>query len=115
MPHNNMVYRSMFLLLVASFLLRDVYSYCWQVGWNPGFRSGPSIQQITLAKVRVSWAGIVENRECADQFVVKYWKIRGVVMAKNGREKGWLEGYRLSEKVDNSENFTDIEVTPKEP
>lgn len=115
MLHNNMVSWSMILLLVAAFLLEDVYSYCWQVGWNPGFKTGPSIQQITLAKVRVSWAGIVENRECADQFVVKYWKIRGVVMAKNGREKGWLEGYRLSEKVDNSVNFTDIEVTPKVP
>ena len=34
---------------------------------------------------------------------------------RDGREKGWLEGYRLSEKVDNLVNFTDIEVTPKVP
>jgi hypothetical protein len=93
----------------------DVCSYCWQVGWNPSFKHEPKIQQINLAKVRVSWEGIVENRECVDQFLVKYWLIRGVVMAKNGREHGWTEGFRLSEQVENTVNFTDIEVTPMAP
>ena len=109
-------------IVTASLLLfllvawpQGVFSYCWQVGWNPSFKQAPKIQQINLALVRVSWEDIVENRECVDQFLVKYWKIRGVVMAKNGREHGWTEGFKLSEKVENTVNFTDIEVTPKAP
>ena len=34
-------------------------------------------------------------------------------MAKNAREVGWTEGYKLTEKVDNMINFTDIEVAPR--
>ena len=102
------------LFFMLFFLPQDVRPYCWQVGWNPGFKEAPKIQQLTLAKVRVSWEGIVENRECVDQFLVKYWKVRGVILAKNGRERGWEEGYKLSEQVDNTINFTDIDfLTPK--
>ena len=104
---------SILILFVIFILPRDVSSYCWQVGWNPSFTEAPKITQIDLAHVRVSWEGIAKNRECADQFLVKYWKVRGVVMTKNGREKGWLEGFRLSNQVDNTVDFMDIEVTPK--
>ena len=102
--------------MVLLFFIQDVYSYCWQVGWNPSFTSTPNIEQINLATVRVSWDGIVKNRECVDQFLVKYWKIRGIRMIKNGRgQHGWTEGFMLSDQVDNTANFTDIEVTPKVP
>ena len=114
-PSNASIVTTRLMLFLLLFWPQDVSSYCWQVGWNPGFSQAPKIQQINLAIVRVSWEGIVENRECVDQFLVKYWKIRGVVMAKNGREHGWTEGFRLSEKVENTVNFTDIEVTPKAP
>jgi len=104
------------LLLLLFFLTQDVHSYCWQVGWNPSFSSAPKIEQINLATVRVSWDGIINNRECVDQFLVKYWMIRGIRMTKNARhQRGWTEGFMLSDQVDNNINFTDIEVTPKVP
>ena len=31
------------------------------------------MHQVKIDKVRVSWKDIVKNRECADQFLVKYW------------------------------------------
>ena len=37
-------------------------------------------------------------------------------MIKNARgQHGWTEGYMLSDQVDSTVNFTDIEVTPKVP
>ena len=33
----------------------------------------PTVHQVKIDKVRVSWKDIVKNRECADQFLVKYW------------------------------------------
>jgi len=115
LPTNASIFTTSLMLFLLLFWPQDVCSYCWQVGWNPGFKQAPKIQQINLAIVRVSWDGIVKNRECVDQFLVKYWLIRGVVMAKNGREHGWTEGFKLSEKVENTVNFTDIEVKPKAP
>lgn len=115
LPTNTFILTTSLMLFLLLFWPQDVCSYCWQVGWNPGFKQAPKIQQINLAIVRVSWEGIVKNRECVDQFLVKFWFVRGVVMAKNGREHGWTEGYRLSEKVENTVNFTDIEVKPMAP
>ena len=31
------------------------------------------MHQVQFDTVRVSWKDIVMNRECADQFLVKYW------------------------------------------
>ena len=61
------------LLLCNSLKLAN--SYCWQAGWNPGFNGNPTVTQITITSVQVSWQGVVINVECADQFVVKYWKL----------------------------------------
>ena len=32
--------------------------------------------QVTLTSVRVTWAGLVTRKECADQFIVKSWLAR---------------------------------------
>ena len=61
--------------------------YCWQAGWNPGFNGSPVINQVTATSVRVSWKDIVINRECADQFVVKYW------------EQGQAKSFKMSKLV----------------
>ena len=61
--------------------------YCWQAGWNPGFTGSPVITQVTSTSVRVSWKDIVKNRECADQFVVKYW------------EQGQAKSFKMSKLV----------------
>ena len=49
-------------------------AYCWQIGWNPSFTGAPNVVQVDTTVVQVSWGNIIETRECADQFVVKYWK-----------------------------------------
>ena len=59
---------------VPLFLLFPVaWSYCSGPGQNPGFTSGPRVEQVSLTRVRVSWAGIVTKISCADQFIVKWW------------------------------------------
>ena len=61
-------------LFVIFNILLNVNGYCWLPGRNPSFVAGPTITQINLAKVQVSWKGIVRSKECVDQFLVKYWK-----------------------------------------
>ena len=48
--------------------------YCKSIGWNPQFTAAPTVVQIERTTVQVSWAGVVDMIECADQFRVKYWK-----------------------------------------
>lgn len=90
-----------FLVLGSSFRLSR--GYCWQAGWNPKFIDLPKIQQLELSKVRVSWEDIVEMRDCADEFLVKYW------------QNNMPQGFKLSEKVPTDQNYVDIEVIPKVP
>ena len=61
-------------VLLSNILFKLCHGYCWQGGYNPSFQSPPTISQISITKVQVSWKGIVKNKECADLFVVKYWK-----------------------------------------
>merc|ERR1719189_1504065 len=64
------------ILLLVLITVLDVplaSAYCWQAGWNPSFTDKPKVQQVNMTTVRVSWNGIVESVECADQFLVKYW------------------------------------------
>ena len=57
-------------------MLPSVAGYCAGLGANPGFRGPPMVEQVTLTSVRVSWAGLVTRKECADQFIVKSWLAR---------------------------------------
>ena len=49
-------------LLVLLVKISQVKSYCWQLGWNPGFNGPPRVEQIALDRVRVSWEHVVKNR-----------------------------------------------------
>lgn len=51
-----------------------INGYCWQVGWNPSFTGQPTIIQYAPTSVQISWKNIIKTRECADQFMVKYWE-----------------------------------------
>lgn len=90
---------SVSLLLVAFCLLglvSQAQAYCWAAGRNPGFSGPPTIEQVSLQHlfpidrisiqkatlfflqvkidvVRVTWGDVVTQRECADNFVVKFW------------------------------------------
>ncbi len=87
--------------LALSVVPRSSDAYCWQAGWNPGFTGPPTVQQIALDRVRVSWGDIVKYRQCADQFLVKYWP------------RNTPSVYKTTELVQTSVNSIDIKVTPK--
>ena len=86
-------------LLVLSCCFRLGSSYCWQAGANPYFIDKPTIQQVSLSMVRISWADIVEDRECADQFLVKYW------------QNNMPQGFQLSDTVPTDQNYVDVEAS----
>jgi len=90
-----------FTLVISSVLVPESHAYCWQAGWNPGFKGPPTVHQVKIDKVRVSWKDIVKNRECADQFLVKYWP-RNQPMQ-----------YQTTDLVMTSDDSIDITVTPK--
>jgi len=60
------------LVLVA--VLPSCHGYCKSIGWNPSFNAPPLVEQLTLTSVRVSWAGTLEEAECADNIIVKHFK-----------------------------------------
>jgi len=60
------------LVLVA--VLPSCQGYCKSLGWNPSFNGPPLVEQLTLTSARVSWAGKLEQAECADNIIVKHYK-----------------------------------------
>ena len=96
-PQKQIVFIS--IILVVHLI---VYSraYCWQTGWNPSFTGPPVVSEIQPNVVRVSWAEIVENKKCADNFLVKYWK------------QNHPEDYKMSNMTDANADFQDIRVKP---
>ena len=65
---------TLLLLLVAvSVRLPSVAGYCRVLVANSGFRGPPAVEQVSLTSVRVSWAGLVTRKDCADSFLVSYW------------------------------------------
>jgi len=51
-----------------------VVSYC--TFGNPYWVKGvsPTVEQVTLTSVRVSWPGLLKNVECADSMIIKHFK-----------------------------------------
>ena len=98
------------MLLIASLIALvfapsdvAVQAYCWGAGQNPGFSAAPTVTQLGLDKVRVSWKNRVTMPECADNFLVKYWP------------QSAPNAYQITELVSNEADFVDIEVTPRLP
>ena len=87
-------------LLLAS-LITLCHSYCWQPGKNPNFSSAPTVTQIDIRTVDVSWANRVVSRECADNFLVKYWP------------KSAPNEYHVTDLISNEADSVRIELTPK--
>merc|ERR1712117_810904 len=48
------------------------FSYCTWAGANPYWTGTPTVEQITLTSVRVSWAGLLERTDCADSLIVRH-------------------------------------------
>ena len=68
-----------FQVLSAVFLslyVSHIAAWCKSIGWNPSFNGPPTITQIESTSVLISWDHVIQTRECADHFFVKYWKTR---------------------------------------
>ena len=50
-----------------------VKSRCSLSARDPYWTGGPRVEQVTLTSVSVSWAGLLENMDCADSLRIKYW------------------------------------------
>merc|ERR1712223_1263831 len=61
----------------------------------------PVVQQVNLRTVRVTWEGLIEEVECADQFLVKYW------------QKNTPQSWILTELLKTDQFTIDIEIIPK--
>ena len=85
--------------LVIFFIPSPIWTFCF--GSNPGFERSPTVRQIKINQVRVSWGNVVMNRNCADNFLVKYWP------------KDSPNAFQMSDLVPNSMNHTDVVVIPK--
>jgi len=64
----------LYLLTLAGLeLIRGVEGYCPGLYANPGFKSAPRVNQVSMTSVEVDWRGLVTRADCADQFLVKSW------------------------------------------
>ena len=59
-------------LLILVILPQYLKAYCKQDGMNALFLTSPRVRQMSNSTLRVSWKGIVQNKECVDGFMVKY-------------------------------------------
>ena len=69
---NSLQYFNLSSLLILVILPQLIRAYCKQDGMNALFLTSPSVWQMSNTKLRVSWKGIVQNKECVDGFMVKY-------------------------------------------
>lgn len=103
-PFKHQVWLPLTVVVFISFINAPlVNAYCWEVGKNPYFTGPPVVQQVDLGTVRVSWSGLVEYIECADNFLVKYW------------QKHDIANYEMTELIDTKQFSVDIQVSPKLP
>ena len=66
------------IVVLLTQILQTIHGNCVQPGTNrwlgPKFIGRPQIEQLSLSKVRVSWEGIIERKECSEGIFVKYWR-----------------------------------------
>ena len=91
----------LFVFLIACLFPLEIHSYCWGAGQNPGFTGLPNVEQLSLDRVRIIWSDIVSQRECADNFVVKYW------------QRSSPSAYDVTDLISKEANSVEIKVTPK--
>jgi len=61
-------------LLTLLLSLPPVFTYCTWVGSNPYWEGPPSVEQVSLTSVRVSWHGLLQRDDCADSLLVKFYR-----------------------------------------
>jgi len=59
-------------LLIIAISLNSVYPFC--TFGNPYWTGLPTVEQVSLTSVRVSWSGVLKRDDCADSMIVKSFK-----------------------------------------
>ena len=90
-------YIFLLFLSIISFFVQCIEGYCYG---SPRFTGSPVVTEFQSNELRVSWKGIVYQRDCIDQFWVKYW------------EKSKPIAYKMSHLAGKDTNFIDIKVSP---
>jgi len=86
------------LLALVAMLVDFCHGWCIGIGQNPTFKGQPKVEQLSdLSSVRVSWDGLVDYIQCADKFLVSYWR------------KGSPHDYQLTKFLDPSVSSVVIE------
>eukprot|EP00096_Caligus_rogercresseyi_P004716 TRINITY_DN1913_c0_g1_i2.p1 TRINITY_DN1913_c0_g1~~TRINITY_DN1913_c0_g1_i2.p1 ORF type:complete len:249 (+),score=59.00 TRINITY_DN1913_c0_g1_i2:146-892(+) len=95
--------KTLFVLLSLVLLLPgSCVGFCIGAGRNPVFTGPPIVEQVTISLVRVSWGhNILHDRECTDQFFVKYWP------------KNDPYNYEMTDVVAQEINYLDVKVRPR--
>jgi len=65
---------TLILGLSLSLLSIRVSGYCFGAGYNPWWSGPPIVEQLSLTSVRVSWHGLLQEAQCADNIMVKHFK-----------------------------------------
>ena len=63
-----------------------VQGWCVGIGYNPTFTAAPKVSQEGLTSVRISWDGLVDHKQCADNYLVSYW-LRGKYKNISGAQR----------------------------
>lgn len=62
------------MVLALTHVVGCAWGWCIGIGQNPTFTGPPRVEQMEdLSSVKVSWDGIVDYLQCADNFLVSYW------------------------------------------
>jgi len=69
-PMNQLV----LLVELVLVLVHPSHSWCRSLGWNPSWSGPPVVEQLSLTSVRVSWSGLLQQPECADNILVKHYR-----------------------------------------
>lgn len=48
--------------------------WCSGLGANPYWTGPPQVEQLSLTSVRVSWHGLLQRQDCADNILVKHFR-----------------------------------------
>eukprot|EP00092_Neocalanus_flemingeri_P015640 GFUD01016929.1.p1 GENE.GFUD01016929.1~~GFUD01016929.1.p1 ORF type:complete len:228 (+),score=74.31 GFUD01016929.1:149-832(+) len=89
------------ILISLAWLPPPTSSYCMQTSANPSWVGAPTVEQVSLTSVRVSWHGLLKRGDCADNLLVKHFPV--------GRSSDYILSLPLS--VSNN-NYTVQELQP---
>ena len=64
----------LFITVISLAWLPLAYSFCARPGENPTWVAAPIVEQVTGTSVNVSWEGLLKQKECADNVIVKHFK-----------------------------------------